>query len=161
MNPNAPITNSAIYGARLRSCLYVRTYPSNFFLRPSRTRVDWLSHESKPTDKREQNDWLDGWNKFGRNTVNVCIKGRHCQQRKRYQERRIHSSPDRCIVHHWGKNIATHPKKIPVPQLYCSCLSVGLLSRESRWTPIWLDHIKISPELSHRQKAFNLRPLLS
>ena len=40
-------------------------YSINFFVRSSRIRVDLLSYDSKPTDKREQNYWkakknLDG-----------------------------------------------------------------------------------------------------
>ena len=35
------------------------SYLSDFFLQPSRIRVDLLSCESKPTDKREQYNWMD------------------------------------------------------------------------------------------------------
>ena len=39
---------------------YTMTYPSNFFLQSNRNRVDLLSHDSKPTVKREQYKWRAG-----------------------------------------------------------------------------------------------------
>ena len=41
------------------------TYPSNFFLRFSRIRVDLLSYDTKPTDTQDQYDWMSKKNWAG------------------------------------------------------------------------------------------------
>ena len=50
--------NSFIYPS-LSLFLYLSLYPSRFFLRSRRNRVNLLSYESKPTDKREKYDRKD------------------------------------------------------------------------------------------------------
>ena len=54
------------------------SYLSDFFLQPSRIRVDLLSCESKPTDKREQYNWMDKKNSDGQSGLKQISAKKFC-----------------------------------------------------------------------------------
>ena len=105
----------------------------DFCLQSSRTRVDRLSYESKPTEKRWQYDWradkyLDGLTAILAKSSQLLLqeKNKETELMPRARDKQYQSK-------------TTRPIFFPALLSYCSRLSVVLLSYDSRSTLIRLD----------------------
>ena len=120
---------------------YILSRP-NYFQRSSRNRVNLLAYKRKPTEKREQNDWRAEKIWTGYNTLDMALV--ILSTRKESSKTKDLCCLSKWYVVAWSSRSATRQKCFSAIQSYCSRLSVGLLSCDSRSTPWWLDRGKKS-----------------